>query len=192
MRFSQMDTLREDVYQELFEAAAEQIQAHPECSKLTIDIRFHPGGDTTAFRMICKFTSLLKAPSIKDTYVLTGGYSTSAATTCMELFKEELDAVMVGEPTGQFTSFYAFMAGPPIVLPHSEISIGIANRWSSLDDHLSRYDWSEKAAIVEEYYNESGNLYEWENTILPDVFVYQDIEDIRQGKDSVIEWILKQ
>ena len=28
--------------------------------------------------------------------------------------------------------------------------------------------------------------------ILPDVYVYQDIEDIRQGLDSVIEWVLAQ
>lgn len=45
---------------------------------------------------------------------------------------------------------------------------------------------------VEEYYDEDGKLFEWENAILPDVFVYQDIEDVRQGKDSVIEWVLEQ
>ena len=46
--------------------------------------------------------------------------------------------------------------------------------------------------VYEEYYDENGRLYPWENTILPDVYVYQDIEDIRQGKDSVIEWVLAQ
>ena len=46
--------------------------------------------------------------------------------------------------------------------------------------------------LTEEYYDEDGKLYPWENTILPDVYVYQDIEDIRQGKDSVIEWVLAQ
>ena len=43
-----------------------------------------------------------------------------------------------------------------------------------------------------ERYDETGRLYEWENTILPDVYVYQDIEDIRQGRDSVMEWVLAQ
>lgn len=46
--------------------------------------------------------------------------------------------------------------------------------------------------VFEEYYDENGKLYEWENTVLPDVYVYQDIEDIRQGKDSVVQWVLAQ
>ena len=46
--------------------------------------------------------------------------------------------------------------------------------------------------IREVQYDENGKWYEWENTILPDVYVSQDIDDIRQGKDSVIEWVLAQ
>lgn len=65
-------------------------------------------------------------------------------------------------------------------LPQPQISI-----------HIST-GWHEGTPIVENYYDKNGNLYEWENTILPDVFIYQDIEDVRQGKDSVIEWILAQ
>ena len=33
-------------------------------------------------------------------------------------------------------------------------------------------------------------MYKWENTILPDVYVEQTIEDLREGRDGVMEWVL--
>ncbi|MCI8943547.1 MAG: hypothetical protein HFF71_11105 [Oscillospiraceae bacterium] len=46
--------------------------------------------------------------------------------------------------------------------------------------------------VYEEYYDEDGRLYQWETCIQPDVYVHMDIEDLRQGKDTVIEWVLAQ
>ena len=45
--------------------------------------------------------------------------------------------------------------------------------------------------VYKEFYG-GGKLYAWENTLLPDVHVHLDIEDIRQGKDTVLEWALAQ
>ncbi len=42
---------------------------------------------------------------------------------------------------------------------------------------------------MEPVYDDEGKLYERENTVLPDVFVEQDIEDLRLGKDSLMEWV---
>lgn len=58
-------------------------------------------------------------------------------------------------------------------------------------------DWIEDIEFLREfsvdaYYDENGRLYPWENTILPDVYVYQDIGDIRQSRDSVLQWVLAQ
>lgn len=58
-------------------------------------------------------------------------------------------------------------------------------------------DWIEDIEFLREfsvdaYYDENGKFYEWEYTILPDVYVHQDIEDIRQGRDSVLLWVLTQ
>ena len=46
--------------------------------------------------------------------------------------------------------------------------------------------------IYEEHYGEDGRLYPWETCIQPDVFVHKDIEDLRQGVDTVMEWVLAQ
>ena len=104
----------------------------------------------------------------------------SAAIGCISLFKEELNAITVGEPTGQFTSFFHYKPHMKIVLPLSQLSVSIATNW---------YEGSDFAGAA---YDENGRLYEWENTILPDVYIHQDIEDIRQGKNSALKWILAQ
>ena len=74
-------------------------------------------------------------------------------------------------------------------MPHPQIGVQIADLWWNPVEELAR--WGAQP-IADECYNENGRLYPWENTILPDVYVYQDIEDIRQGKDSVLEWVLAQ
>lgn len=170
-------------YQELFEKTTHLIEKHPDCGKLVIDLRWNPGGAISVHNDIWEGVQMLKKLSIEQVFVITGGYTASAAIDCLAMFKEELDAVMVGEPTGQFPSFFyhAFSYGGMVFnLPQSQISVQVSTGW---------YDG---LPIIDEYYDENGKLYEWENTVLPDVFVYQDIEDIRQGKDSVIEWILAQ
>lgn len=182
--FSEMrsvsDTLLQEMIREPFEQAAELIEAHPSCDKLVIDLRGHFGGNLTAFECVRQCAQMLKATSIKRTYIVTGGYTQSAAIECIAILKDELDAVIVGEPTGQFTSFFMYDYLPAVVLPHSRIKVVISTGW-----------W-DGAPLTEIERDENGRLYEWESTILPDVFVYQDIEDIRQGKDSVIEWVLAQ
>lgn len=126
------------------------------------------------------------------TYVLTGGMTASAAMTFIAFFKNQMNAVTVGEPTGQFPTMFHMQSSveEPAILPHSKISVMLSNAWWD-----SAVDMPERVGVspvFDAYYDENGRLYEWESTVLPDVFVYQDIEDIRQGKDSVIEWVLAQ
>ena len=158
-------------------------EEHPECKKLVVDFRCCPGGDASILSGFQENIELLEADQV---YVLTSGRSASAATTFMAFFKKELGAVFVGEPTGQFSSFFHLSTSvlEPAVLPHSQIMIQISDSWY---DGTDQYE-----GLLKEYYDEDGRLYPWESTILPDVYVYQDIEDIRQGKDSVMEWVLAQ
>lgn len=109
-----------------------------------------------------------------------GGYVYMNLEQMDSLFKEELNAVTVGEPTGQFTSLFYYKPNMKIVLPLSQLSVSVATNW---------YEGSDFAGAA---YDENGRLYEWENTILPDVYIHQDIEDIRQGKNSALKWILAQ
>ena len=160
---------------EFFKEIMEVVRAHPDCDTLVVDVRRNPGGYIEYLRE--KF-QLLKDTQIKHTYVATGGYSVSAAVIVLGICKEELGAVSIGEPTGQFTSGFSGLDVARSALPNAGIQF-----------HIS-YDRYEGPEVGEVYYDENGEIYPWENTILPDVYVSQDIEDVRQGKDSVIEWIL--
>lgn len=163
-----------------------QREAHPECEKLAVDLRRCPGGDASD---IVGFENNIDMLRMEQVYVLTSGYTASAATSVMAFFKHELGAVFVGEPTGQFPSCFhmSSSATHPAILPNSQIEVQVSDDWYTPKDF--REDW---APAVEEYYDEDGKLYEWESTILPDVYVHQDIDGIRQGKDSVLQWVLAQ
>lgn len=173
-------SLGEAPYRELFEKAAGLLEMHPNCSKLVIDLRNNSGGSLKVIDYLQEDVQILKTLSIDQTYILIGGYSMSGAICCISLFKEELDAVTVGEPTGQFTSFFCLDHEMELVLPLSQLSISVATGW---------YEGNDFAGVV---YDENGKLYEWENTILPDVYIHPSIEDARQGKTSALEWILAQ
>ena len=165
----------------IFDAAADLIEEHPDCGKLVIDLRDHPGGLPQRLPQVRDSTKRLDTSSIEQTYVITGGRTASGAIECLAYFRDLLNAVVIGEPTGQFGAFFCAMSSADeFVLPNSQISGRVCS------------GWYETGAVAEEYYDEDGRLYPWESTILPDVFVYQDIEDLRQGKDSVIEWVLAQ
>lgn len=172
----------------LLDEVSHLLETHPNCNKLAVDFRMNPGGYSMIVEEVQRKAQMLEG---KQIYVLTGGVTASAATTFMAYFKGEFDAVIVGEPTAQFSSFFRLSSGSvkPSVLPHSQLRVQIADSWRDSAVELPKLNVT---PVFEEYYDENGKLYEWENTILPDVFVYQDIEDIRQGKDSVIEWILAQ
>ena len=159
------------------------MENHPDCRKLAIDLRGNPGGYSTSVTYLRNNLHILQEIPFEQVFVLTNGYTTSAGISCLTVFEKELGAVKVGEPTGQFTSFFAHgtsMTGVSVTLPHSQLSVVVSTGWHEGDNPENTV------------YNKDRRLYEWENTILPDVYVYQDIEDVRQGKDSVIEWVLAQ
>lgn len=165
-------------YHELTRQTASLLKEHPG-SKLVVDLREHYGGDERAVDDIKSDIALLKESYKPETYVITGGGTMSAAIKMLLTFKQEIDAVQVGEPTGQFTSFWGYSNPITMTMPSSQISFHISN-------HFGEY------TTENTYYDENGKLYEWENTILPDVYVSQTLEDFKEGKDSVIEWVLEQ
>ncbi|MDE7283652.1 MAG: hypothetical protein K2N85_08740, partial [Lachnospiraceae bacterium] len=168
------------------------MEEHPDCSKLVIDLRKSPGGNANLlpfFDEIRKESQLLEE---KQIYVLFKGGTASAATKMIAFFKDEFDAVTVGEPTGQFSSFFSRSVEreiSPTILPHSQIKVQISDLWRDNTELLREMG---VAPVFKEYYDENGRLYEWETCIQPDVYIHMDIEDFRQGKDSVLEWVLAQ
>ncbi len=168
----------DELYHGLMEKAGSLLAEHPG-SKLVVDLRDDYGGWIEAVDAIKKDFPLLKKDYQPQTFVVTGGATTSGAIAVLLNFKQEMDAVQVGEPTGQFTSFWGYHNPTTKRMFYSLISFEIGN---SFVEHTTENT----------YYDEAGKLYPWENTILPDVYVSQDIEDVKAGKDSAIEWILEQ
>ncbi len=168
----------DELYHGLMEKAGSLLAEHPG-SKLVIDLREDYGGWMTAVDAIKKDIPLLKEAYQPQTYVVTGGNTTSGGVAVLLNFKQEMAAIQVGEPTGQFTSFWGYHTTMTKTMPYSRISFEVGNFFVE--------DTTENT-----YYDKDGKLYPWENTILPDVYVSQDIEDVKAGKDSAIEWILEQ
>lgn len=165
-----------EFYQELFTSAAELLENDPE-AKLLIDLRHNGGGWYSNVEYIRINSDLLTASHMPQTFVATDGATMSAAIDVLLFYKEEMNALQIGEPTGQFSSY--FMSAGEQTLPNSKIPFRIS------------HGWQDTAISKEPLYDENGKLYEWENTILPNVYVSQTLEDFKEGKDSVIEWVLK-
>lgn len=169
-----------------------RMEEHPDCHKVAVDLRHCPGGSADLLPFLEEVRGKTELLEGKDIYVLTGGQTSSAATKMIAFLKDEFGAVTVGEPTGQFSSFFSRSEEReynPSVLPNSQIIFKISDRWRDSTELLEEMGVE---MIYEEHYGEDGRLYPWETCIQPDVFVHMDIEDLRQGVDTVMEWVLAQ
>lgn len=169
----------------------ELMEEHPDCSRLAIDLRECSGGSADLLPSLEEIRQKAQLLEGKQIYVLTWG-DTASAAKMIAFLKNEFGAVTVGEPTGEFSSFFSRseeQENSPTILPHSQIKVQISDRWRDSTELLQEMD---VAPIYEEYHDEDGRIYKWKTCIQPDVYVHLDIEDVRQGKDSVLEWILAQ
>ncbi len=165
----------EEFYQQIFSSASALLAEHPD-TKLVVDLRGNGGGLWKSMHAVERCIPLLKQTRTPQTYVLTDGYTMSAAVILLNTFKKELDAIQVGEPTGQFFQTFSLISGSnTVLLPSSQICVRIAHD----DINMVTQDFNA-------FYDEDGKLYEWENTVLPDVYISQTIEDTKAGKDSMI------
>ena len=172
--------------------AAGLMEEHPGCGKLVIDLRKCPGGRADSLPLLEVIRENAQLLEGKQIYVAIGGTTSSAAVRMIAFFKDEFGAVTVGEPTGEFSSFFSRSEereNTALVLPNSRVKVKIADRWRDSTELLQELDI---APIYEEYCDEDGRLYKWETCIQPDVYIHREIEDIRQGRDSILEWVLAQ
>lgn len=170
------------------------IEEHPDCHKLVVDLRGCPGGNADSHASLNEIRQKAQLLEGKQIYVLTWGATASAATRFIAFFKDEFGAVTVGEPTGEFSSFYSRgeeREKHVSILPHSQIKFKISDRWRDSTEILEELDVT-PIYKDKEYYDEDGRIYPWETCIQPDVYVHLDIDDIRQGKDTLLEWVLAQ
>lgn len=129
--------------------------------KLIIDLRFNPGGNMQVSQ---DFVDAFLDMDFDQIYILIdGGSCSNAVTLAAELRQKLTNSLLVGTPAGQPTNFFA--ASHNFTLPNSGYTFSVSNMWY-------------------EYWPD----YEYE-TLMPDVTVYQTLEDYRNGIDTVLEYV---
>jgi hypothetical protein len=142
------------------------IDANP-IKRLVIDMRHNGGGDFTKVRellipAIKQRAQLLRPGAL---YVVTGRATFSAAMVNAVDFKKELNATLVGEPTGARPNSYSENRG--LILPNSHLTVFYSIRF---------YKFSEQDLPA----------------VMPDKRIDPTWADFRAGRDAVLEWILAQ
>lgn len=156
-------------YSDLVQRAAALI-AHLKARRtrrLVVDLRHNRGGNYTLVRehLIYKLQFMPEINRRGGLFIITGRKTFSAAMTNATDFRQETDAILVGEPTGARPNGYQEIVWT--TLPHSKLAVGCSTlhyRFQSDDDEA----------------------------VMPDVRIDPDWASYRQGKDNVLEWVLGQ
>ena len=157
-------------YRDAFDEHADELLAsikEHSPKRLVIDVRQNRGGDFTKVRKRLmpglKQNSLLRKPG--GLFIITGRATQSAAVVNTVDFRKEMNAVVVGEPTGGRPNGYSEHGD--FKLPNSHLVVS--------------YSWK--------YYK-----FQDQDTpaVMPDKLIEPDWQAYRAGRDPVMEWILAQ
>ncbi len=134
--------------------------------KLVIDLRQNSGGDYTQGLkyLVDPIRSLPEINQRGHLFVLIGADTFSAAMSNAAQFRQRTAAMLVGEPIGERPNSY--QEAREMRLPNSQLRV----RYST------------------QYYEFAGK---GENIIRPDREVDTFWEEYKQGRDPVLEWVLK-
>ncbi len=132
--------------------------------EVIIDMRENGGGDLYVGTVLAYALNLADSLDWKNgVFVLTSNKTFSAATSNAALFKQLLNAKIVGQPTGSNPNGYQDMDS--FTLPNSKLVITYSKRLFRLSDQ--------------------------ENTALqPDLIIYQKRDDMFKGTDTVLKELI--
>ena len=133
-----------------------------EVDKFIFDMRFNGGGNSIYGTQFVKEISKNKINTDSTLYVVIGRKTFSSAILNTLDFKENTEAIIVGENTGGKPNHYGEIRS--FKLPCSNIGLMYSTKYF-------------KRVEIEM------------NTIEPDVTIEMSFEDYKQGKDPVYEWI---
>jgi hypothetical protein len=133
--------------------------------RLIIDLRRNGGGDFTLFRNVLLPVLRSWRGSGGSIYVITGPGTFSAAMVNALDLRNELNATLVGEPTGARPNSYSEHG--EFVLPNSGLRVSYSTR---------HYRFGADSATA----------------VHPDQHIEPDWQDFRSGRDPVLDWILAQ
>lgn len=134
--------------------------------RLVIDFRLNTGGDFNKGRALLselkKRAQLLNRGNL---YIITGRATQSAAMVNAIDFRKEMNAILVGEPTGGRPNGYS--ENDELKLPNSQIEISYSTRLYKFQDVDS-------------------------SAVMPDKLIEPSWDVYPTGRDPVMEWILAQ
>ncbi len=132
--------------------------------KIIIDMRNNGGGDLYVGVVLAYALNLADSIDWKNgVFVLTSNKTFSAATSNAALFKQLLNAKIVGQATGSNPTGYQDMDS--FTLPNSKLVITYSKR---------KFNLSSKA----------------KQGIQPDVSLFYNWNDYKNGKDTIMQWIV--
>ena len=134
-----------------------------ESQRLVIDLRRNGGGDFTLFRNV--LLPVLEGRRALGVYALIGPGTFSAAMVNALDLRNELNATLVGEPTGARPNSYSEHGD--FLLPNSGLRVSYSTR---------HYRFGADSA----------------EAVDPDQRIEPEWEDFRSGRDPVLDWILAQ
>lgn len=127
--------------------------------KLVVDVRYNSGGSSMYGT---NFVNALKVSDYhNDIYVITGNQTFSSGVWITVDLKQEMNALIVGEPSSNRPNHYGNVSG--FNLPNSGLRVSYSNNY-----------W---------------DIYEEVDVLEPDIPVYRDFDDYVNGVDTVLEHI---
>lgn len=164
IRLYQMVEEEEYRLEAFFQDIRDSLAYEGEVSKVIIDLRNNPGGYASVNQYLTEF---LQAQEFQQVYILINGGSCSAAVIfpCMAQAAVE-NVVIVGTPAGQPPNFFA--NAQVYTLRKHDVSFTISTNYTE---------------CVADF---SGSA------LMPDVIIYQKLDDYMNGVDTVLEYVLSQ
>jgi hypothetical protein len=157
-------------YRDAFESRADELLAsikENSPKRLVIDLRQNRGGDFTKVRKLLlpglKQNSLLRKPGAL--FIVTGRATQSAAVVNAIDFRKQMNAIIVGEPTGGRPNGYSEHGD--FKLPNSHLVVSYSSRYYKFQDQDTP-------------------------AVMPDKLIEPDWDSYKAGRDPVMEWILAQ
>ena len=163
IRFNEIMEDYDLVYSSFLQQASKHIKETPETQSVVIDLRENPGGQFHASLAIY-ISSFLNKLENQKSYILLDSSSYSAAIYLSSNLRQMAPkTVLVGAPGGQPANFFASVHS--YKMPHC----------------------GEMFAMSDTFW--VTNEIDWTDALMPDVVIHQTLEDLINGKDTVLETI---
>ena len=143
--------------------------------KIVVDLRFNTGGDLSIGRPFIERLAALAKERKTKVYVITGRATFSAGLFHALQLRQEVNAILVGEPVGDELDFWS--EGGNLLTPNSRLSLHYADRFHSMSSvprpEFAQYLVTDTDLSV--------------TNVKPDILVRMSARDYFAGRDRALQ-----